>query len=89
METIDNENKVAIIIAIENYIKPPTGRVLPRVQHAKDDAILMKDVFIENMDVKPNNIYEYINEQATKTTLENDIPYHLGNLNENDCLYFY
>ena len=89
MGIIENENKIAIVIAIEHYIKPPSGHSLPQVQHAIDDALLMKKVFIENMGIDPSNIYEYTNEQATKTTLENEIPYYLGNLREDDTLYFY
>ena len=88
---MDNESveKIGIIIAIENYVKPPTGRSLPNVKYAKNDAKAIEDIFLNTFSIPPSNIYKYIDEKASKTTLENDIPYIIQGLNENFILYIY
>jgi hypothetical protein len=82
-----NNNTVVILIAIENYYKFTTGSNIPDVSYAINDLTLMRSVFMDSL--KISNIHDYLNEKATKTVLENEIPYIIRNLPTDSTLIVY
>jgi hypothetical protein len=84
----DFETTVAIIIGIEDY-KSRVNNQVPPVKYAKDDTLLFKNILIERFNVDESDIYMFINEDALKSDLENDLGYLFNSLSEKDRLVFY
>lgn len=86
MEIIAKDKQiVAIIIAIETY---RYSDISP-VHYAENDAKAFKELLIEYFGAKEENITLWINEDATKTALEEELPYYIRQLTEDDKFVFY
>lgn len=79
---------IAIIIAIENYLKKDENQV-QRVKYASDDALRFKEALIKSMGVDENDIYMYVDDAAYKSSLEYDLTGLFHMLAEDDRLVFY
>lgn len=80
------ETTIAILIGIENYA--PINGIKP-VKYAENDIKKFKKMLIKNLGVLEKNIYEFINENALKSTLENNFGYLFHLLSEHDRVVFY
>ena len=85
MDKIFDENTVAIIVAVEDY----RFDQISTVKYALNDAEAFKAVLIENLGLNPENIKTFYNSNASKTALENDIKYFIGQLHSNERFIFY
>ncbi len=83
--TSDNKNIFAVIIAIENYRHSDISSVV----YAENDANAFKNLLITEFGAKEENIILWINENATKTALEEELPYHIRQLSSEDKFIFY
>lgn len=71
MRSLVSDQKIfAIVIGIERYQRDN----LPSVNFASDDVDGFISLLKNNFNVNENNIKIYKNDEATKTSLENDIP---------------
>ncbi|MFD2037019.1 sacsin N-terminal ATP-binding-like domain-containing protein [Belliella marina] len=77
---------IAIIIGIEDYF--PKNNISP-VKHANSDCQKFKDILINNLDVKEDEIYTFINEEALKNSIEYELKQLFHYLTETDRLIFY
>jgi len=84
-----NKRTYAIIIAIENYRTPKGSPTIPSVAYALNDANNFRDMLVTSMEVEPSDITMWVDQEAMRTTLENDLPYHLRTLTQNDRFIFY
>jgi uncharacterized caspase-like protein len=84
MEKVQRKNDLAVIVAIEDYRFD-----IGRVKYAKRDAEAMKEVFLRDFGLRDEQIIMWVDEQATKTALEEELPYNIRQLTEDDILYFY
>ena len=85
--SVPNFNKtVAIIIGIENYL--PKNNI-SSVKYANADCQKFKNILINNLGVKEDEIYTFINEEALKSSIEYDLRNLFHYLNETDRLVFY
>ena len=76
----------AIIIGIEDYL--PKNKISP-VKHANTDISKFKTMLIEHMDVKEDEIYMFVNDEALKNSIEYDLKGLFHVLTEEDRLIFY
>lgn len=88
LNVLSYRKTIAIIIAIENYLKKDENQV-QKVKYASNDALRFKEVLTKSMGVDENDIYMYVDDAAYKSSLEYDLTglFHL--LNEDDRLVFY
>ncbi|MHC5201370.1 sacsin N-terminal ATP-binding-like domain-containing protein [Myroides sp. LJL119] len=77
---------IAIIIGIEDYF--PKNNISP-VKYANSDCQKFKDILINNLDVKEDEIYTFINEEALKNSIEYELKQLFHYLTETDRLIFY
>lgn len=77
---------IAIIIGIEDYF--PKNNISP-VKYANADCQKFKDILINNLDVKEDEIYTFINEEALKNSIEYELKQLFHYLTETDRLIFY
>lgn len=82
------QKTIALIIAIENYLPRNENQITP-VKYARNDALKVKDMLINSMQVKEEDITIILNEEAVKSTLEYDLKSLFNSLTENDRLIFY
>ena len=79
----------AVIVAIEDY-QFSTGRnKLNNVDYARNDALAFKDLLVEAFDVDEENIITRLDGDATKSWLENELPYEIRNLENDEKFIFY
>jgi hypothetical protein len=80
---------VAVIVGIEEYqySKPPY--VLQGVKYAEADASEFASTVKTQFHVDDDDLELWINQQATRTRFENDLPYLASSLGPNDRLIFY
>lgn len=84
--TSDDKNIFAVIIAIESYRYPDISRVI----YAENDANAFQNLLITEFGAKEENIVIWLNEKATKTALEEELPYLIRQLNsENQFIFYY
>jgi len=84
----DKRELFAVIVAIEEYrFSEESG--INNVKYAKNDAIAFKKLLIEDFGFEEKNIIIWVNEKATITTLENELPYFLRQLTKDSRFYFY
>lgn len=77
---------VAIIIAIENYF--PKNQ-MKQVKYAYNDAMIFRDMLVNSLDVKDDEISMFINEEAIQNSIEYEFKKLFNSLTENDRLIFY
>lgn len=77
---------IAIIISIENYL--PKNNIKP-VKYANSDFVKFKDMLISELDVQEEDIHEFVNENALKSSIEYDLRSLFLSLEENERLIFY
>lgn len=82
------EKNVALIISIENYF-PRNQNQIPPVKYANDDAEKFKNVLIDHMKIKEEDITVIKNEEAVKSNLEFDLKMLFNSLTEKDRVIFY
>ena len=87
--SIVEPNAFAIIIAIENYRNSGSVGAINSVEYAHNDAVLFKDMLVNEFGLSNSNVIMLLDQNATKTALENDLPYHIRNLSPGDRFYFY
>ena len=86
MQVISKDKNIfAIIIAIEDYRYSD----ISSVSFAKNDALAFQKMFIEDFGADPANLIVWINEHATKTAMEEELPYHIRQLSKDDKFIFY
>lgn len=86
MEIIVKDKRIiAVIIAIESYRYSD----ISTVKYAVNDANAFKQLLIEYFGAEEENITIWINEQATKTSLEEELPYFIRQLSPDDKFIFY
>jgi len=81
----EDKNIFAVIIAIETYRYSDISSVV----YAENDAIAFKNLLISEFGAKEENIIFWINEKATKTALEEELPYYIRQLNSEEQFIFY
>lgn len=82
------ENNVVLIISIENYFPRSDNQITP-VKYANADAEKFKQVLINSMNVKEEDITIIKNEEAIKSNLEFGLKMLFNSLTEKDRLIFY
>jgi len=84
--TPEDNNIFAVIIAIETYRYSDISSVL----YAENDAKEFKKLLINEFGAKEENIIVWTNEKATKTALEEELPYFIRQLTaENKFIFYY
>jgi hypothetical protein len=78
-------NIVVVIIAIEKYRHADINQV----HYAGNDAMAFQKLLREQFNVPIENITCWINENATKSFVEEELPYKIRQLTENDTFIFY
>ncbi|RZK02510.1 MAG: hypothetical protein EOO46_18480 [Flavobacterium sp.] len=81
----DGEKIQAVIVALENYRQKEISPVL----YATNDAKAFKSLLIDELGAKEENIRLWINEEATKTSMEDEVSYIIKNLQQDDLFIFY
>lgn len=85
---IDSSKRMAVIIAIEDYRKGPSA--ITSVRYAKNDAERFKKTLIEDFKYEESDIIMWINGEAVKSAMENDLPYYVRQLtNEHQFIFYY
>jgi hypothetical protein len=77
-------NTLAVIIAIENY-----QFRIKTVDYARNDAKAFQQWLINNLKVPQENIKLWLDIDATKSALDEELQYEISNLTENDRFIFY
>ncbi len=77
---------IAIVIGIEKYT--PMNGITP-VKYAEKDVKKFKDLLVGNLNVTEENIHEFVNENACKSSLEYNLKSLFYSLTEEDRLIFY
>jgi hypothetical protein len=89
MEIIDKINKIAVIIAIENYRNSENSGGFSSVNYARNDAIAIKEVLINDFGLSKDQVYIWLDNDASKTVIENELPFIIRGLTSTDVFYFY
>lgn len=84
-----NKNIVAVIVAIENYRFSDKANGISSVKFAENDAKKFKALLIDYLGAIEDNIKIWINEDATKTAMEHELPYLIRQLSPTDKFIFY
>lgn len=77
-------NTFAVIIAVENY-----QFRIKTVDYARNDAIAFQQWLINNLKVPQENIKLWLDVDATKSALNEELQYEISNLTESDRFIFY
>lgn len=77
-------NTFAVIIAVENYQFD-----IKTVDYAKNDALAFREWLIDNLKVPDENIKLWLDIDATKSALTEELRYEISRLNESDQFIFY
>jgi len=89
-EIIDEPNRtVAVVVGIETYqySKPP--HALQGVVFAEVDAREIAEALKSQFAIEDDDLYLWINEEATKTRFENDLSYLATTMGRHDRFIFY
>jgi hypothetical protein len=89
MEIITFDNSVAVIIAIEDYRFSDKKTGITPVPYARNDAVEFKNLLLNHFSLDESHITMWIENDATKSALENELPYIIRNLTPSDRFYFY
>lgn len=86
MEVVSQtKNIFAVIIAIENYRYSD----IAAVTYAKRDADAFRKLLIDDFGAEESQVIIWKDEHATKSALEEELPYHIRQLSEDDQFIFY
>ncbi|MEC0244255.1 caspase family protein [Paenibacillus chitinolyticus] len=77
-------NTYAVIIAVENY---QFG--IKKVDYAKNDAQAFQQWLINNLKIPQENVKLWLDVDATKSALTEELRFEISRLNENDKFIFY
>jgi hypothetical protein len=80
-----DKNIIAVIIAIETYRYTD----ISTVKYAENDAKAFKQLLIDYFGAEEANITIWLNEEATKSALEEELPYYIRQLSPDDKFIFY
>lgn len=83
----ENSDTIALIIALERYQKGVAG--LNGVDYSRNDANEFRKILISNFGLSEDQIHTYFDDQATYTTLSNDLPYLLAQTPTGGTIYLY
>src|SRR5579863_10335691 len=75
----------AVLVAVEHYQQSN----IRGVPFAVADAEAMKDVLVQQLKVPVQNIKLWTDQDATRSRLENDLPYEISQLGPDDQLIFF
>ncbi len=75
----------AVLVAVEKYQQES----IQSVQFAVADAKAMKDVLVHQMNVPPQNISLWVDKDATRSRLEEELPYAIRDLGSDDQFIFF
>lgn len=80
---------VAVVVGIETYqySKPPQSLI--GVAYAEEDACAIATTLKSQYKIDDDDLHVWINQDATKTRFENDLPYLARSLDANDRFIFY
>ncbi|TYT74389.1 caspase family protein [Desulfobotulus mexicanus] len=83
------ENIFAVIIGIEDYSYSKAPHDMKGVDFARNDAIAFQDCIKEVFGITDDNIQIWLDSDANRTRIENDLPYFIQGLRADDTLIFY
>ncbi len=92
MKDINNIPKMdtfAIIIAIEDYRFNDSANGIVPVKYARNDAIKFKKLLREEFEVPEENIIMWLDKDAIKSALEDELIYHIRQLTKDQRFIFY
>jgi len=87
--SIEGSNIVAAILALEEYRYSGGDGGINNVDFAINDATQFKGVLLSTFQATEENIVEWHNERLVKVTIENDLPYLIRNLTEENVFILY
>ncbi|TFH89240.1 DNA methyltransferase [Vibrio ouci] len=88
ISSVKFERTLVIIVSVEEYADFG-GNTIPKVKYANRDASLFRNTLIKYWGVDENDIYEFKNNQAFKSSLEYEIYGLINNIKENERFIFY
>jgi len=86
---ISKDNTIAIIIAIEDYRFADGATGIVPVKYAKNDATRFKKLLKEEFNIPEENITMWLDKDAIKSALEDELKYHIRQLKKIDRFIFY
>jgi hypothetical protein len=86
---IPKGNSIAIIIAIEDYRFAEGATGIVPVKYARNDATKFKKLLREEFDIPDENIIMWLDKDAIKAALEDELKYHIRQLKSTDRFIFY
>ena len=86
---ISKDNTIAIIIAIEDYRFADGATGIVPVKYAKNDATKFKKLLKEEFNIPEENITMWLDKDAIKSALEDELKYHIRQLKKTDRFIFY
>ena len=84
MEVVSRSNIYAVIVAIEEY-----RFGINKVKYAINDAKAFYNLLINDLKVPSENIDLWLGKDATKTALEQELPYKIHQASSDDLFIFY
>ena len=78
----------AIIIAIEDY-RFSGEQGISQVKFARNDATKFKKLLIDDFGLSEDDIIMWLDKDATKSALEDELRYHIRQLNSDTRFFFY
>ncbi len=85
----DSEKTYATIIAIEDYRFSDKSIGINPVKFARNDATKFKKLLNEEFNIPDENITIWLDKEATKSALENELKYQVKQLTEDSRFIFY
>lgn len=88
MEII-TEDTIVVIVAIEDYQFSDGRTGINSVDYARNDASAFRDLLVNEFEIDEDNIEFRLESDANKVWLENELPYIIRNLTDDDRFIFY
>src|SRR6056297_269707 len=86
---IITEKTRAIIVAIEEYRFSNDRNQINNVDYARNDALAFKKLLMEEFEVPEKDITILLDGEATQTWFENELPYEIRKMEEDEKFVFY